>query len=90
MAGELARGGFIVPAAIAARDQLGHPIMQQAARNIAQMDFFCRSATTPCSAERRQDGRRRGGRHRAAGSMTGRQAMAALERARAQDAREGS
>ena len=38
--GELAAAGFIVPANLAARDRLEHPIMKQAANSIASMDFL--------------------------------------------------
>ena len=38
--GELAAGGYVVPANLDARERLSHPIMKQAANSIASMDFL--------------------------------------------------
>ena len=83
--GELAAGGFIAPANLAARDKLTHPIMRRAADTVASLDFMQVAYDNLLGPN--------GGKVAddvavgiASGRMTPKEAAAALERARAQDA----
>jgi raffinose/stachyose/melibiose transport system substrate-binding protein len=86
--GELAQGGFIIPANLAARERLESPIMRRSAQTVAELDFMQVAYNTLLGPS--------GGRVSediavglATRTMTPRDAVDALERARRQDARAG-
>jgi raffinose/stachyose/melibiose transport system substrate-binding protein len=87
VAGELAEGGYIVPANLAVRDKLSHPLMREAADNIAKMDFIQTgyNVLLGANAGKVSEDVSVG---LATGSLTGKDACAQLERARQQDVRE--
>ena len=87
VAGELAAGGFIVPANLAVRDKLSHPLMRETAQNIAGMDFIQTgyNVLLGANAGKVSEDVSVG---LATGGMTAKDACSQLERARQQDVRE--
>ena len=88
VAGELAAGGFIVPANLSVLDRLSHPLMRDTAQSIAGMDFIQTgyNVLLGANAGKVSEDISVG---LASATLTAKAACSQLERARQQDVREG-